>query len=187
MTIPALIVINLLVGASVAFSARIQIRSLQRPVFATRYFSALMLLEGMILLPVGVYFYAFYPDWSWMYMVDSTQVSPAVEVMTMLVYPVSGTMGYLVGYYSAKGGSDWVTILFMCFIGVGLFGLFVVAFDKISLLGTYAQYQRGVSLKSFVSTSMLPSTLLAVAGVGTCWCYLILRFFLEGRLSSRAF
>ncbi len=187
MTIPALIVINLLVGASVAFSARIQIRTLQRPVFTTRYFSALMILEAMILLPVGIYFYAFYPDWSWMYMVDSTQVLAPVEIMAMAAYPISGAMGYLVGYYSAKGGSDWVTILFMCFMGLGLFGLFIAAYDKVSLLGTYDQFHRDVGLKGFASTSMLSSTLLAGAGVGTCWFYLLLRFFQEGRLSLRAF
>lgn len=185
MTIPALIVINLLIGASVAFCSRIQIRTLQRPVFTSRYFIALMLLEAMIILPIGIYFYSFYPDWSWMYLVDTASAGPGLAVMAISMYPLAASMGYFVGYYSARGNSDWITLVFMVFLIIGIVGLFAVASDKVFWVGTYDQFYRDVSLKGFASTSLLSSTVLSLSGLGVCWGYLLYRFVQEGRLSLK--
>ena len=185
MTIPALTVISALVGASIAFSARIQIRTLQRPVFSGRYFIALMMFEGMILLPIGAYFYSFYPDWSWMYLTDTSTLNNGMAVMSMAIYPVAATMGYLIGYYSAKSASDWVTIMFMVFMIIGVVGLFAVARSKIMWIGTYEQYHRAVGLEKITSTSLLPSTILAAGGLGVCWAYLLYRFVQEGNLTLK--
>ncbi len=187
MTIPAFVIICALIGASVAYSARIQIRTLQRPVFFTRYFSSLMMFQVMILVPIGIYFYTFYPDWSWMYLIDTSSLSRGVGVMTIVAYPLAATMGYLVGYFSTRGQSDWVTIMFIVFMIIGLAGLLVVGKDKFIWVGTYNQYHRDAGLKLFTATSLLPSILLSFSGVGICWSYLIYRFIQEGRLSLRAF
>jgi hypothetical protein len=185
-TIPGLIVINLFVGASVAFAARIQIRTLQRPVFYNRYFSALLMLELMILLPAGIYFSGFYPDWSWMYLLDTAWMPTGIGVMAMVAYPLAATMGYLVGYFSARGNSDWVTLMFMAFAMAGLVGLFVVAGDKLLAVGTFEQYHRDVGIRPLHTTSLLPSIILTWVGVAICWGYLVYRFAKEGRLSLHA-
>lgn len=185
MTIPALVAISLLIGASVAYGARIQIRTLQRHVFATRYFMALMMLEATIVLPIGIYFYIFYPDWSWMYLVDPLRLNPAVVPMTMAAYPMAAIMGYLVGYYSARGGSDWVTLMFMTFMAIGVVSLFIAAKNQLLWVGTYEQYHRDIGLEFITGTSVVPSIILAVAGIGVCWSYLIYRFVREGRISSQ--
>lgn len=186
MTIPGLLVINLFVGVSMAFAARIQIRTLQRPLFFSRYFSALMLLEFMILLPIAAYFYAFYPDWSWMYLVDVSSTNVAIGVMTIIAYPIACVMGYMVGYYSARGNSDWISIVFAVFVILGFIGMIAVAKDKLLWVGTYEQYHRNAGLKPFTSTSLFPSTVLSFAGSATCWFYQVYRFMQEGRLSQRA-
>ena len=185
MTIPALIATNLLIGASVAFGARVQIRTLQRHVFSTRYFIALMMLELMIVVPMGIYFYVFYPDWSWMYLVDSQELPQGVGAMTIIAYPVAGAMGYLVGYYSARSSSDFVTALFMAFMGLGILGLFVAAKNQFLWVGTYAQFHRDVGLKFITTTSLVPSSTLALVGLGSCWGYLMFRFVKEGRMRSQ--
>jgi hypothetical protein len=180
-------VINLLIGASVAFCARIQIRTSQRPMFSSRYFTALMILEASIVVPIGWYFYAFYPDWSWMYLVNTSTSGIGISVMAIAMYPLAACMGYLIGYYSARGSSDWVTLVFMVFLLLGLVGLFGVAADKVFWIGTYDQFHRDVSLKGFASTSLLSSTLLSLSGLGVCWGYMLYRFVQEGRLSLRSF
>lgn len=187
MTIPALVVVSALIGASVAFAARIQIRTLQRPVFATRYFIALMMLEAMILLPVSIYFYTFYPDWSWMYLVDTQNLNGGVVIMAIISYPITAAMGYLVGCYSARGSSDWVTVMFMMFMFIGLIGLFALAGDKVWWVGTYEQYHRDAGVQSITSTSVLPSMILSISGIGVCWSFLVYRFAQEGRLSLKVF
>ncbi len=186
MTIPALIATSLLIGSSVSYGARIQIRTLQRHVFTTRYFSALMLLETTIILPVGLYFYMFYPDWSWMYLVNPATLNPGVAVMAFAAYPVSAAMGYLVGYYSARSNSDFVTLMFMGFLSVGLLLLYIAAKNQFLWLGTYDQYHRDVGLAFIADTSVLPSFVLSVLGIGICWSYLIYRFMREGRITSQA-
>jgi hypothetical protein len=186
MTIPGYIVINLLVGASVAFSARIQIRTLQRPIFQNRYFTALMLLEAMILVPAGIYYCGFYPDWSWMYLIDTQSTAAGVSVMAVTAYPIAATMGYLVGYFSARGNSDWVTIMFVLFGVAGIVGLFFVASDKLLWLGSFEQYHRAVGLQSLASTSLLPSVIITWLGTLTAWSYLVYCFAREGRLSLQA-
>lgn len=187
MTIPSLIVTSLLIGASVAFAARIQIRTLQRPILSARYFLALMIFEFVIMLPIGIYFYSFYPDWSWMYLVDTQNAATGISVMAIVGYPVTAAMGYLVGHYSARSSSDWVTVMFMVFMFVGLFGLFVVGKDQILWVGTYDQYHRDAGIKSLASTSVLPSMILSISGIAVCWAFLVYRFLQEGRLSLKAF
>lgn len=187
MTIPALVVLSSLIGASVAYASRIQIRTLQRPLFSARYFVALMMFQFMIFIPTGIYFYAFYPDWSWMYLVDTSSLGKAIGIMAILSYPTGAAMGYLVGYYSARGSSDWVTVMFMLFMTVGFVGLFAVAKEKFYWVGTYAQYHRSAGIEPITATSLLPSMLLSFCGFSVCWSYLLYRFFQEGRLSLRAY
>ncbi|HUT78144.1 MAG TPA: hypothetical protein VM285_10680 [Polyangia bacterium] len=186
MTIPGFIIVNLLAGASVAFAARVQIRNLQRPVFANRYFSALALFEVMILLPAGSYFQAFYGDWSWMYLVDTRMLPVGLEVMAVCAYPVAATMGFLVGYFSARSNSDWVTAVFIGIMGLGLLALLAVASEKLVMVGSFDQYHRNVGLSPLTASSLLPSVLLAWSGIAVCWAYLLYRFGREGRLSLSA-
>jgi hypothetical protein len=184
MTIPGFIVLSLLMGASIAFSARLQIRALQRSVPYNRYLNALLLLEVLLVVPAGIYFAAFYPDWSWMYLVDARNLPTGLSVMAIASYPVAAALGYLVGYFSARCASDWVTVIFLLFVAFSLVMLFVMSGDKVSSLGTYEQYHRNVGLKSFASTSLLPSTFLAVACFCASWGHLLYRFSREGRLTS---
>ena len=187
MTIPALLVLSSLVGASVAYAARIQIRTLQRAIFSSRYFMALMMFGFGILLPAGIYFYVFYSDWSWMYLANTSDMPGGIVVMAMLSYPIAAIMSYLVGYFSARGNSDWVTLMFLVFMGIGLIGLFAVASDKLFWVGTYEQYHRNTGLRQFTSTSLFPSSLLALSGICVCWFYILYRFVQEGRISLRAY
>ncbi|MDJ0764649.1 MAG: hypothetical protein QNJ97_16845 [Myxococcota bacterium] len=186
MTIPGFVVLSALMSTSVAYAARIQIRTLQRSVFSTRYFAALMMFQVMVLVPIGIYFFTFYPDWSWMYLIDSATMRRGVGIMTITAYPVSAAMGYLIGYYSAKSSSDWISIIFIIFMSIGLVGLFVVAKDKILWVGTYQQFHRSVGLKPLTGTSLLPSMILSMSGIGVCWSYLVYYLVQEGRLSLRA-
>lgn len=184
MTLPGFIVINLLFGASVAYGARVQIRNLQRPVFYNRYFAALMMMEIFVLIPAGAYFTVFYPDWAWMYVVDTLWLPTGVSVMAVAASPIAATMGYLVGYFSARSKSDWVTVMFMIFAAFGAVGLLVVGMDQMTNLGTYEQYHRNVGLQPVESTSLLPSMILTWSGALVCWGYLLFRFGKEGRLAS---
>jgi hypothetical protein len=183
-TLPGLIIFNLLVGASVAFGARVQIRNLQRPLFYNRYFGSLVMLELFVLVPSGIYFTGFYPDWSWMYIVDTHWLPTGVNVMAIAACPIAATMGYVVGYFSARSKSDWVTVMFMGFTALGVLGLLVVGHDQIVHLGTYEQYHRNVGLNPIFATSLFPSLILAWLGAGVCWGYLLYRFGREGRLAS---
>ena len=186
MTIPGFIIVSLLAGASVSFAARVQIRNLQRPVFANRYFGALVLFQAMILLPAGAYFQTFYGDWSWMYLLDTRALPLGLSVMAVFAYPVAGTMGFLVGYFSARSNSDWVTGMFMAVQGLGLLGLIVIANEKLLVVGSYDQYHRNVGLTPLTGSSLLPSVLLAWSGIAVTWGYLMYRFTREGRLSLPA-
>ena len=187
MTIPGFIVLSSLIGSTVAFAARIQIRTLQKPLFQARYFNSLLLFQAMIIIPVGIYFYVFYSDWSWMYLVNTAESSGALTVMAILSYPLAAAMGYLVGYYAAKSASNWITLIFIGIMVIGLVGLFAVAHDKLLTVGTFHQYHRSVGTRSLASTSLLPSILLALTGIGVCWSYLIYNFVQEGQTSLRSF
>jgi len=184
MTIPGLIILNLLVGTSIAYSSKVQISSLQRPVFYNRYFTALLMFEIMTVLPVGLYFNGFYEDWSWMYLIDSRTLSPMLTAMALLSYPVAAAMGYLVGYFSARSNSNWVSVMFMFFLAAGFMGLIFIAHDKFLYLGTFDQFQNSVNLTKWTASSLLPSHIVAIAGIGIAWGFIMYRFWHEGHLAS---
>jgi hypothetical protein len=143
------------------------------------------MMQIMIVVPVGIYFAAFYPDWSWMYLIDTATLNVGVVSMAIVSYPLTAVMGYLVGYYSARSASDWVTVMFIIFMTLGIFILLAIGRNQLFMVGTYQQYHRNVGLQPLASTSLFPSILLAWSGVGICWGYLIYRFIQEGRLSLR--
>ena len=89
-------------------------------------------------------------------------------------------------FINARSGSDWVTLMFMAFMGVGLLSLFAAAKNQLLWLGTYDQYHRDVGLRFITATSVLPSFVLAAAGIAICWSYLVYRFVREGRITSQA-
>ena len=184
MTIPGLIILNMLVGTSIAYSSKVQIRNLQRPLFYNRYFTALLMLELMIFLPLGVYFNGFYPDWSWMYLFDTRNISPGLTAMALLAYPVTAVLGYLVGYFSAKSSSDWISLMFMFFLIFALAGLVAVGYGKFFFLGTYDQFQNNINLIKWTSSSLLPSHIVALAGIGISWGFILYRFWREGHIAT---
>ena len=62
-----------------------------------------------------------------MYLVNTATLSNSVVAMTFAAYPLLAAMGYLVGYYSARSTSDWVTLMFITFMALGLLGLVIAA------------------------------------------------------------
>jgi hypothetical protein len=180
MTIPGFIVLNMLMGVTLCYSARVQIRNLQRPLFYNRYFITLLMTELFLLLPMGLYYITFYPDWSWMYLIHTGNSAPGISLMILAIYPVSATLGYLVGYLSARSQSDWVMIMFTVFLSIGLLGLMVIGADKLGNLGTYDQYHNNVNLKPWTDTSLFPSVILSSIGLLFGWGWPLLRFWKEG-------
>ncbi|MCK9522777.1 MAG: hypothetical protein M0R76_06970 [Proteobacteria bacterium] len=184
MTIPMLVVFNMMFGASTAYGARVQIKNLQRPIFYNRYFAVIALFQVLLTLPAGAYFTAFYPDWAWMYLIDTSRTALGIHVMALLASPLAATAGYVIGYFSARSNSDWVTLLFLAFLGLAFAGLFAVAWDKIGYLGTYQQFHHRLNLVPFTQTSLFPSMIIAVLGLFAAAGYTGYRFWHEGALSS---
>ena len=70
-----------------------------------------------------------------------------------------------------------------------LIALLLAVGAVLGLVGAVAPWipHRAAGLEHFTATSLLPSTLLSISGIGVCWSYLVYRFIQEGRLSLRAF
>ena len=83
-TVPFDLMFSVFVGLLFAGCARTQFAAGAAP--WGRELWAVLSFEAIVLLPVGLYYYLVYPDWSWMYFVDPRRLPSGVSVLVVLAY-----------------------------------------------------------------------------------------------------
>jgi hypothetical protein len=129
----------LAVGAILALSAHSQIRSAPS-VLRGPWFRETTIFAFLIFLPTGVFFYLQWPDWSWLYYVDSRQVSGLLTGLTWLSYPLSVLVGFLLSALLLRGRRPRLALVVPAFGVVALIGVTAAAFHRFVHLTTYDQY-----------------------------------------------
>lgn len=169
MPIPQLYVVNAILGLGCGWVAREEIRLASRSSVASSAFGVLLLGQVLLMIPVGLYLYLFYPDWSWLYLLRASAVPSAVVVFVMVGYPVSAAAGYFGAVALCRASRETLVVGLMGALGLIALLTLGLAWRRVGLVGTFDQYHRLFGLTPLHGSGLGAFLLLAVPAVGGAW------------------
>jgi hypothetical protein len=185
-TVPFDLLLNFLIGASVALAARADLRERAVPVMKNRYIAGALVFELLIFWPIGIYLYALHRDWSWMYLLDGYKAPAVLGVAAM-----AGYLGMLIGGYAAvhvclQRRRDRLAYAVTGVVALCLLALTIALGRRLIGYGTYAEFHAGKAMPLWHSKL---GYVLAGAGplFAAGWLFLLRHFEHEGqRLASQS-
>ncbi len=88
MPLPLAPFVAALLGVVFGLVGRDEVRRTTTPPSSTRGFISVALVSGLLLAPALAYFVAFYPDWSYAYLLPGERVPSAVELLEIVAIAV---------------------------------------------------------------------------------------------------
>ena len=134
--------------------------------------TALVLYASLLVVPVGVYFYVLHGDWFLLYLVDVERVPSAVALIGFALLVGVGVLGFAAAASLARAQRDAVSGALLVVALVATVGFALGLRERLSVVGTHAQFTRGFGLTDFTAGPLLPSAwlmgvLLLVGLLGT--------------------
>jgi len=171
--LPISFVIAYAAGIIASLASRAELRGTPRPSLATAGFRAFATYVLLVLVPSTVYFYAFHGDWFLLYLVDSTTVPSAVALLLFVVEAIVSAVGFASGAHLVRLQRETLAIVIATLTSVLGVGLLLVLRDRVTTVGSYAQFHGTFGLKPWLASPLLPavvlfSTLIVVGLVHAC-------------------
>ncbi|MCA9579529.1 MAG: hypothetical protein R3B40_11460 [Polyangiales bacterium] len=157
MPLPSLLCFVFAAGVALALAGRSEIRVSPRPVLLTTSAMALVLYATLLVVPVGIYFYVLYGDWFLLYTVDVQRIPSALALVGFVILVGVGLLGFAAGASLARAQRDAVSGALLVASLVATAALALGWRERLSVVGTYAQFTRGFGLTDFTAGSLLPS------------------------------
>ena len=146
-------------GLAVAWAGRVELRERPGLVARTGAFRAYGLFVGLVLVPVSVYFYVFYGDWSLAYLLDTRTIPSAVALLAFVLEAALAAGAFLLGARWIRAERDGrVLALSGAALAAGVLSWVALA-GRLSVVGTVAQHQGGFGLVPFGASALFDATL----------------------------
>jgi hypothetical protein len=167
--IPALFCVAFAIGAASALAARAELRTSPRSPLLSRGFAGCAVFLGLVVVPISVYFYVFHGDWALLYLIDVSRIPSAIALVGFVLEWLFGVGGFIAAAALVRSQRDALAG-FLAGFGVLLGGgVAALARDRLSVVGSYAQFHGGFGLAAFDEGPLLPGTIvmstLLVGGV----------------------
>ncbi len=124
-----------------------------------------MLFEAIIFVPLGVYLWIRYPDWSMMYTLNTADSFRWLPIWLFYFYFVAAAIGYTIGWCLVKLER---MLIFWVILALAIFDLVTIlvwGFDRLIHVGTFEQYLTGTSPLFYQGKNLLGFTgFLILAG-----------------------
>lgn len=178
MPLPTSICLALATGIAAALAGRTELRMSPRHPLLTMSFGAYVIFASLVLVPAGVYFYVFHGDWFLLYLLDVQRIPSAIALVGFLAEIGIGALGFALGATLLRSQRDAVAgVLIAAAVLVGG-GVPAIFRDRLSVAGSFAQFEGGFGLAPFGDSPLFPGTIamwvLVVTGLA----------FLLGRLAT---
>jgi hypothetical protein len=158
--LPSLLCFVFAAGIAIALAGRSEIRVSPRPVLLTSSATALLLYASLLVVPVGVYFYVLHGDWFLVYMVDVQRVPSALALIGFLLLVGVGLVGFACAAALARAQRDAISGALLAVAMVASAAVALVLRERLSVVGTHAQFTRGFGLTDFSAGPVQPSAWL---------------------------
>lgn len=178
---PTLILLGFSIGLAAALAARGDLCLSPRPALFSRACGAYCIFLVLVLIPQTAYFYVFHGDWSLLYTVDTAMVPSAIVLLGFIVQALLGVSGFLLGALWVRAHREG---LVLAAAGVGTLAalaLVLVFWNRLSVVGSYAQFQGQFGLSSYGSGAVFQGTLTMGLVLALGAAYLLVRLFSSGR------
>lgn len=179
-TIPADHLFMVVVGLLFSWSCAVQIER-SRSVFLNRYFLGALAFQTLFCMPLAVYCYVVFPDWCWMYWIDSRTVPAALVIAAFADYYVWMTAGFALGFYAERRetGLGW-KVLRTAFLV--LLAFCALTYRRLFFVGSLAEFSSG-AIPSLLGRPLLFG--LLIIGFGLAFFALVLILSRFGRELDR--
>lgn len=183
MPLPSLLSISLATGILAALAGRGELRVSPRPTPLTQSFIAYCYFAGFVLVPISAYFYIFHGDWFLLYLIDTRRIPSAAALVAFTLQGGLGALGFVLGAALIRVQRDAVAV------GLGI--VFVMAaaalvspfHERLSVVGSYAQYRGSFGLSPYASGALLRGTVVMSTILIAAFVGLIVRLSLGDRRS----
>ncbi len=112
-----------------------------------RWFAQTAIFAFVVMMPLGVYYYLQWPDWSWLYYLPAGRVEAMGVFAVWIAYPLAVLLGFALAAAFVRGDSPRVSLVIPAIGLAALTGVSVFALDRFLNLTTYELYhtaaQRG--------------------------------------------
>ena len=176
-----MLALALATGVTAALAARAELRVSPRPALMSYGFASYLCFLCLLLLPISFYFFMFHGDWFVLYAVDTHQLPSAMVMLGFFVEAGLGVGGFLIGATVVRneletwGGALVILVLLVAGIVV------VIGRDRLSVVGSYAQYHAGYALQPYGSGALWYGTLVMGLLLFAGLAYLLVRLYLGMR------
>jgi len=181
MPMPTLLCLAFASGVAAALAGRSELRVSPRPALLTRTAGAYGLFAGLVLVPITIYFYVFHGDWFLLYLIDVRRVPSAVALVGFILEVLIGAGGFAAGAALVRGQRERVATGLAIAACAGALAVVVAGRDRLSVVGSYAQFQGGFGLEPYGSGTLLSGTIVMTLILGLGVAYLLFRLHAGGR------
>ncbi len=135
----------------------------------------------LVLIPVSIYFYVFHGDWFLLYLVDMRRIPSALAMIGFAALVLLGTGGFALASALIRSQKDTMAAALTALFLVLAVAVVPAASDRLSQVGSYAQYHGSFGLTPFESGPLMTGSLamgsILVLGLGA----LLGRLYVGGR------
>jgi len=173
-TIPADHLFMVVVGLLFSWSCAVQIEK-SRSIFLNRYFLGALAFQTFFCMPLAVYCYVVFPDWCWMYWVDSRTIPHALVIAAFADYYVWMAAGFALGLWAErrKKGLGWKVLRTTILV---LLIFCALTYHRLFFVGSLEEFHAG-RLPSLLGRPLLLGLLLLGFGMAFIALVLILGHF----------
>lgn len=175
---------NLALGGFLAVSAHKQLMQAESGL-ANRWFRDAVVFGLLAMMPIGIFFYLNWPDWSWMYWVNPAKLGDGLTVLVWLAYPLAVALGFALTAVFVRGDSPRTSLAVPVIGIVALLVVSGVGYDRFMRSATYSDYNNLlVRMRGLPYIWTSPAWILAMLGTGLIagipFTYLFVRNLREG-------
>ncbi len=140
-TIPIDLILNLLVGESLAWASSGSVR--RGEALTGRGLRTALVLTLLTFVPFSIFYLAVYPDWSWSYYVDPGEIPLMVTMAVPLWYLLAMVLGYAGAWAIVRSGrpGGLTALVAVTVLVVGAVNLLTL--DRVMAVGTYSNFHSG--------------------------------------------
>lgn len=143
--------------------------------FLNKYFASILLFQTIFCMPVSIYAYIFYPDWCWMYWVDSRQVGLVLVILVFLFYYFFTFICFYLGLKLEKiKFAASRKVLGLVILGFIIFAILTVR--RLFYLGTVDQFASGQTKLLFLFPDVFPVVAVGLALAMAVLFIILVRF-----------